>query len=368
VPTLTDEPHTQTTTPTLEWTNASDPDGDATHNEFQLSTDSAFSTIIESDFNAISPKTLSSTTTFTLYYWRVRTCDEFGSCSNYDNDSFFVYACSACAATETIVSGGTRKVEVNVTQKCTPAWNCGDWGFCSTNGVSIRTCFDANNCVDSFPREYQLCAAQPRIEEARPSADQEYFLGDFDLSEVYQAAVGALEEWMFVYEGEEHTFKVLEIREEGLLVEISSEPKQYVIPIEEAVDIDVDGDQINDITVKAVQKNHQKMTLVFSIIEGPELRIPASTRLFLQELKQEIGRGGYITYVLLLIIIGLSIALLYQYERYVVREKKVDKRLQEYVTAALGKGFPESQIKAKLLHTGFAEEEIDYIFDKIRKK
>ncbi len=162
-PNLTDAPHTQSTNPTFSWINFSDPDGDPIHNEFYLATDSDFSTIIINDTNATSPKT-ATTTTFTFYYWRVRTCDNIGGCSGWSNDTFFVYSCPA-SSTGT-GPGKEIKKYINVTNNCVPSWNCDDWNRCSINGISTRSCFDANGCVGSVPENLQFCTYQPQQSNA----------------------------------------------------------------------------------------------------------------------------------------------------------------------------------------------------------
>jgi len=65
-PTLTDQGHTVSTTLDLSWTNTSDSDGDPTHNEFQLATDSDFSTIVKNNSTANSAQEVSLTT---FYYF-----------------------------------------------------------------------------------------------------------------------------------------------------------------------------------------------------------------------------------------------------------------------------------------------------------
>ncbi|MBN2421055.1 hypothetical protein JXB27_02135 [Candidatus Woesearchaeota archaeon] len=166
-PTLTDQGHTQSTDVDFVWTNSSDPEGSATHNEFQIATDSTYTTIIHSDAEADSPKNVSFLSTFTLYYWRVRTCDSSNACSAYSEDTFFVYS---CAGTATIVSGGRRTKYINET--CLPDWECTTWGIC-TNGLSTRNCIDANDCGISIPVFYQFCTGPITEKPAQTSAKQE---------------------------------------------------------------------------------------------------------------------------------------------------------------------------------------------------
>lgn len=85
-PNLTIQDDTCTGIVTLSWTsNATDPDGDACHDEF--------------DFNGtiINPATSPQTETLTdtdLYEWAVRSCDPFGGCSPWNESSFIYCACN----------------------------------------------------------------------------------------------------------------------------------------------------------------------------------------------------------------------------------------------------------------------------------
>lgn len=267
-PTLTDQGHTQSTDVDFEWTNSSDPESSATHNEFQIATDSTYTTIIHSDANADSPKNVSFLSTYTMYYWRVRTCDSSNACSAYSEDSFFVYACAG-SGTSTI-SHRTRTISINET--CNPDWECTTWGTCS-NGLSTRTCIDASNCVSSIPISYQLCSGP-----------------------------------------------------------ITEKPTQ---------------------TKPAVEK--------------PGL--PISTEQIKSDVDDFFSKmmetSWYVPLILLIIILALLGVIFYQYKNYVAREIKTDKTLAKYIETASAKGFTESQIHAKLLENGFAEEEIDFVMRRI---
>jgi hypothetical protein len=362
-PSLVDQGHTQSTTLSLEWTNYTDSDGDATYNQFYLSTDASFSTVVDSDTAADSPKTTSNTTSFTFYYWRVRTCDTFGACSGYSNDTFFVYSCPA-----SIVSGGTKTEEVNVSVSCTPSWSCQDWGTCGS-GLSTRNCFDINNCVDSIPKEYQVCAYQaPQLERPASTTEREFFLGDFRVSDVLQGNLGIDEEWMFKFNEEDHLVKIISINGNDLIIEIRSEPRQYRVPFDGSTTADIDGDGIDDVVVKVVKSNHQTVSLAFELLTKPEERLPLNAEFIVQQLKEGLEGKSSLVIFLLVIVGALIVIVIYQHQKYVVRELKVDKKLSEYVATALGKGFSEDQIRLKLASTGFAEEEIDYVFRKLPKK
>ena len=363
VPTLTDQAHTQSTSVDLEWINYSDSDGDSTFNQLQLSTFPDFSSLIYSTSSAVSPQNIGSLTTLTLYYWRVRTCDDIGECSGWNNDSFFVYpVCS--------VSGGTstKTIYKNNTEICIPEWECGDWGICGSPGISTRGCKDINDCVGSVPKEYQTCflpGTTPITQQL--GVQREFFIGDFQYGDVYQAQVGQNEEWIFVYNEEEHSLRIIEKIESGVYVEISSEPKRYFVPNNGSITVDVDEDGESDILIRSVQISEDKAKLVFEVLKTPEERIPLGTTVFLNDIKNQISRGGLFVQFLLLLIVVLVTVVVYQ-QKYVAREVKVDKKLGEYVVSAMNKGFTENQIKSKLAENGFAEIEINYVLNKIRNK
>ncbi len=362
-PILTDQGHTSSTTLDLSWTNSSDPDLDTTHNEFQLSTDDTFNTIVSSDLTAVSPKTVSGLTTFTLYYWRVRTCDNQDACSPYDADSFFVFVGGNGTGTTQIISGGTK--EINLT--CTPQWECNDWGLCSSSGISTRICIDANECIGSLPRDHQFCSyAGPQTEKPSPvETAQTFFFGDLDREQQLVGTVAPMEHWELIYGGETHTITVLQILDNGVSIEIKSEPKTLFIPVNESVDIDINDDGEYDVRARIVEKNHINMRLEFTRLHEEE-PLPISTEILLKEIQSNIRRMGLTPILLFVVILGLVGALLYQYKTFVVREIKIDNKVKSYIQSAKSKGFDDAQIRARLLANGFPEEEVDYVFSKIK--
>lgn len=367
-PVLTDQPHTSSTTINFSWINYSDPDNDATRNEFQLSTDSNFSTIILDDSDVDSPYTVSSLSTLSLYFWRVRTCDTQNACSSYSSDLFFVYTATNGTTTTTVVSGGTKTKIVNGT--CAPQWECGDWNICSSRGITTRTCIDVNECAGSIPSGYNYCTyAGPRTEAPLPpSSAGRFFLGNFNQEDVLQNEMGIGQEWEFIYGQDQHIVKVIDITDNGALIEISSEVKEYFIPANESVFVDLDEDGTDDASIRIVQKNHQSISLVFSLLhEAPRERLPLSGELLVKRIQEQLRNSGIIPWILLSIIAVLGSVMYYQHS-YVVREKKTDAVLMKYVQSALNKGFTKQHIQQKLLMSGFAQEEIDYVFNKLERQ
>ncbi|HME86951.1 MAG TPA: hypothetical protein VKE88_00905, partial [Candidatus Nanoarchaeia archaeon] len=366
-PTLVDQPHTSSTTIDLEWTNYSDPESDATRNEFQLSTDSNFSTIVANDSNADSPYATNTLSTFTLYFWRMRTCDAQNACSGYASDLFFVYSATN-GSTTIVVSGGTKTKIVNGT--CEPQWECGDWNICSSRGVTTRTCVDVNDCAGNIPSEYNYCTyAGPRTEEPLPpSSEGRYFLGNFNENPMLQAELGTDEEWEFIYGADTHIVRVLSITDEGAMIEISSEIREYFIPRNGSTNVDLDEDGVDDAEIRIIQKNHKTVGLVFNLLhEVPEERLPLSGELLVKRIQDQVRNSGMIPWILLSIIGVLGSIMYYQYSTYVVREKKTDAALTKYIQSAMSKGFTKQHIQQKLLMSGFAQEEIDYIFNKLER-
>ncbi len=312
-PTLTIQGSTTDTTISFSWANYSDPQNEATNNDFDSATDDSFGTTVFTDLNANAPETVSNLTTFTLYYWRVRTCDDKGSCSSYANSSFFVYE-SICTGNNTIfvnntvynntiiynntvienntvvnntifvnntittIIGGrgrTEYVTINNTQICLPNWQCTIWNSCM-NGLSTRTCTDANNCASPYPQTFESCSNG-----------------------------------------------------------ISPPPSQSASPQE------ISQSQVNETP------------------SGPGL-ITTTRSIF--------ERITIIPWILLAIILLLLGYIYYQNSTYVSREKKVDKSLSDYIRVAQDNGFSDEQIQTKLTNAGFAREEIDFVFKKRKSK
>ena len=119
-PTLTDLNFTNATFTDLNWTSGTDTDtlpDDAVTDYWQLSDTSDFSSIVDSGSmsttDGASQSTTVSLTSFTHYFWHVRTCDDTGAannCSSWVQDDFFTYACAACPVCPncTICTGGGR--------------------------------------------------------------------------------------------------------------------------------------------------------------------------------------------------------------------------------------------------------------------
>ena len=171
-PLLTDQFHTSSTTLSFQWINYSDPELDPTYNEFQLSTSQTFASFINNATNVTSGYTYGTLSTFTFYYWRVRTCDNKGACSGWDNDTFFVYECPTCPGCGTCPScscppaGECPTCEVcEEPEECFSSWDCGDWSACNEEGTSFRSCSDTNDCIDmdKVPNLLQSCEFIPVI-------------------------------------------------------------------------------------------------------------------------------------------------------------------------------------------------------------
>jgi hypothetical protein len=119
-PTLTDLNFTNATSTDLNWTSGTDNDtlpDDAVTDYWQLSDTSDFSSIVDSGSmsttDGASQSTTVSLTSFTHYFWHVRTCDDTGAannCSSWAQDDFFTYATPTCPVCPncTICTGGGR--------------------------------------------------------------------------------------------------------------------------------------------------------------------------------------------------------------------------------------------------------------------
>ncbi len=99
-PNLTAQADTSSSSVSLSWVSVSlDEDGDPCHDEY------VFNDVI--DANAASPQaeTLNATVAAT-YNWAVRTCDDNGACSAWQNDSFIYCYCTSSGGTGGSCSGG----------------------------------------------------------------------------------------------------------------------------------------------------------------------------------------------------------------------------------------------------------------------
>lgn len=67
----------------FDWTSGIDPDGDDTYDEFRFKGESRVSPAV--------PVRTKTGLTFGNWYWEVRTCDEYGACSQWVRDNFEIY-------------------------------------------------------------------------------------------------------------------------------------------------------------------------------------------------------------------------------------------------------------------------------------
>ncbi|MBD3263144.1 hypothetical protein GF374_02065 [Candidatus Woesearchaeota archaeon] len=100
-PTLTDQDCASSNSVSLSWTSGTDPEGDATYDEYQFGLKTNYN--ISNVSSATSPQSESGIVSCRYYKWRVRTCDTLGECSSWSVDDF-----STC-------SGGTTTVTTETT-------------------------------------------------------------------------------------------------------------------------------------------------------------------------------------------------------------------------------------------------------------
>jgi hypothetical protein len=97
-----------------------------------------------------------------------------GSCNNGETCSTCSADCGSCGGSGG-GGGGSRRIVNNTLQNttnisqpvspsqqlvgCAENWNCGDWTECTTEGIKVRACNDANSCgtAISKPSEIQSC-------------------------------------------------------------------------------------------------------------------------------------------------------------------------------------------------------------------
>jgi len=87
-PTLQAEPDTNGTTVELAWSSGTDADGDGTYDQYQFNSGAII--------NATSPVNETNLTVGS-YAWRVRTCDDFDSCSSWVEGTFLATGCAAAS-------------------------------------------------------------------------------------------------------------------------------------------------------------------------------------------------------------------------------------------------------------------------------
>ncbi|MFC1728648.1 hypothetical protein ACFLZ7_04280 [Nanoarchaeota archaeon] len=105
---------------------------------------------------------------FTLYYYNLTSCNEYGNCST-SGPYYFI--------TEQNVPPTTvvREVEVEVRRRspstgivvmpCSEDWTCSDWTACQPDGTQTRSCYDSADCgTDLFmPEEVQSCEYEAEV-------------------------------------------------------------------------------------------------------------------------------------------------------------------------------------------------------------
>jgi hypothetical protein len=168
-PTLTDQPHTDAASVALTWTSGIDPDNHSTYDEYRFN----YSSIIT---NATSPQ-VEALTGIQFITWQARTCDIYGACSAWAEDTFIKYECPPCVCPPSAGGGGggrrtTSGVKYENITLCNESWVCENWSPCvaiasqyksiwdyEKAGIQVRECADTTNCGTTCtkPATWQFC-------------------------------------------------------------------------------------------------------------------------------------------------------------------------------------------------------------------
>jgi len=179
-PALTDQAHTTAASVALTWTSGTDPENHTTYDEYRFN----YTGIIT---NATSPQ-VESLSGIGFLTWEVRTCDIYGACSAWIQDTFIHYECPPCVCPPSGGGGGGRRVSgikyENVTvEPCPEEWVCEEWSPCiyipsehqniwdyEKQGIQIRECADIANCGTTCmkPPTWQYCEPPVRPELELP--------------------------------------------------------------------------------------------------------------------------------------------------------------------------------------------------------
>jgi hypothetical protein len=151
-PVLVPQNDTNQTSLSFQWTSGVDADGDDTHDEYRLANDTGYVTIVNSSTNAISPHSITGLLYWQKYSWSVRTCDEFGACSDWVEDSFVTYLSSAgqiCSDDDDggSSSGGGGGGGGGGVCPCQNECEAGH-AYCRGNTRAVCGYFDSDYCAD----------------------------------------------------------------------------------------------------------------------------------------------------------------------------------------------------------------------------
>lgn len=306
-PTLEDEPSTTSTTVSLNWASGADADADAVTDELQFSIYSDFSALLYDYTNATSPLTITNLSKFTTYYWRVRSCDQTG-CSAWASDSFIVYYCSPCPVCPVCPSRGGGGGGIIYRPFCSPSWECIDWGPC-IGGIARRECVDVNKCFE-LPEVARTC----RI-PFPPGLMPENYLGNLDEKDLFDKPVSFDTKWVFTFDGVQHMITILGITEDSAELLIESNSIILTINLYETRTVDINSDNIDDITLTLEEIKESSVTLTLIVLKPISRFAPLEKPIRI--LSREFGRLWLLTLVVYLIAILELIALVYIYKKYV---------------------------------------------------
>jgi len=159
-PNLTLMNATSATSKNFYWTSGTDPDSDATYDEFQFDSETIVSPAVSGLTQALSG---------TFYYsWRARTCDVRGACSSWTEDSFVKFTCAEEVPPGPGGGGGSGGgggmpggVLVPPKSNCTENWQCTLWTPCSPRGQQQRACQDWGKCGTRIYQPIEMRACTP---------------------------------------------------------------------------------------------------------------------------------------------------------------------------------------------------------------
>jgi hypothetical protein len=167
MPSLTDQAHTTSGQVVLTWAPGTDPDNDTTYDQYRLNGGNIT--------NATSPQ-IEYPSGINYYIWEVRTCDIYGWCSGWANDTFIKYTSVTCAPSEVECPPCTSGAVIYQTQynrtvievACNESWICEAWEPCESCGFQARECVDIRECGTELFKPDTIRECTPEHEEMVP--------------------------------------------------------------------------------------------------------------------------------------------------------------------------------------------------------
>jgi hypothetical protein len=349
-PTLVDVPDAHIGEAMFDWTSGIDPDGDSIYDEFRFKGDSVESPVV--------PLLSRANLSFGNWYWEVRTCDEFGACSEWVRDDFEVY--NQPPSAPDLVS----KSDTNVTNHSFE-WTSGidPDGDDTYDRIQISLNQDYSSVVyasgnDSSPVLRDNLSENTLYFWRVRTCDSFGACSGWSEDNFYIATQCVIENIQQIVRrgGGGSSRTVYQYINKSCEPDIECSEWSACLPDGYSRRTCWDNNDCFDYPEmqQDCYYNYEIEHTFGEREEGPEIEKPATF------VRTRMGTWWIFTLMVFIVAVGEFLLGLFYYEKYYKRERKLLLKLKDFIISELNRGIDEKQIANRLVAVGWANQEIVY--------